>query len=82
MAITAGTSPETWLRFHAKRIGHQPLRLEKSDIQYRFDLEQPDLIRVYMSTGERIGMHSCYVAVTIRRGSNDQVVGIEESFWP
>ena len=82
MAITAAHSPVTWERFHAKRIGEQPLRLEKSRVEYRFDLERPDLIRLFFDTGEPFGMHSCYVAVTIRRGSEDHVVGIEESFWP
>lgn len=82
MAIKAASSPETWQRFHATRIGRQPLKLGASRVEYRLDSEQPGLIQLFMDTGERYGMHSCYVAVTIHLVGEGEVVGIEESWWP
>ena|SRR5688572_8180470 len=81
IAVTAANSPDDWQRLNAKRVGGKPLKLETSNVNYEFDLNHPGLIRLFINTGESTGMHSYYVAVTINR-NDDQVVAIEESFWP
>jgi hypothetical protein len=81
IAIKSAEAPETWQHFQAQRIESGAVMLNTSKVEYRFDLDHPGLIQVFINSRKKSGMHSEYVAVTIDR-NKDSVVGIEESVWP
>jgi hypothetical protein len=81
IAVKAASAPDVWRKFNAEHTSPKSLSLSATNVEYRIDLVHPALVRLLIANGERTGTHSCYVGVTIRRDT-EEVVGIEESFWP
>ena len=70
-----------WERFKPKRLTTEPINLNAQGIQLYLDQERFDRVEVAIRSGARFGAHSCFIGVTIARGSYE-VLGIRESFWP
>ena len=68
-------------RFKLKRLTEAPIKLEEQGIQYYLGQKRVDTVEVAIPSGGRVGWHSCYISVTIARGTHE-VVRMEESFWP
>lgn len=81
VALEAAESPAMWERFKPKRVSTEPIKLDPADIQYFLDWKRFDTVEVTIPSGGSVGWHSCYIGVTVARGSYE-VLGMYESFWP
>ena len=81
VAWRAAESPEMWERFKPKRMTSEPLKLDERGIQYYLDQKRFDRVEVAIPSGGHFGRHSCFIGVTLARGSY-KILGMDESFWP
>ena len=81
VAWDAAESPKMWERFKPRRLSTEPVKLNAGFIEYYLDQEHFDKVEVAIPSGGRFGWHSCFIGVTVARGTY-QVLSMRESFWP
>jgi hypothetical protein len=81
VASDAAESPVMWERFKPRRLSTEPVKLTTTGIQYYLDQKRFDRVEVAIPSGGHFGRHSCFIGVTVARGSY-KILGMDESFWP
>jgi hypothetical protein len=81
IALNAAASPAMFEKFKVERVSTEPIKLDEQRIDYRFVDRTKLQVDVLIPSGGRVGWHSCFIGVTIARGTYD-IVSMRESFWP
>jgi hypothetical protein len=82
VAWDAAASPAMLDRFKVVRISREPIKLSERGINFWiWDQTNFASFEVLVPSGGRIGWHSCFIGVTVARGTYE-VLSMRESFWP
>ena len=80
VAWDAASSPVMWERCKVKRVSTEPIKLDERGTDYWiWDQTNFASVEVVIPSGGRVGWHSCFIGVTVARGTYE-VLSMRESF--
>ena len=68
-------------QFKPKRETKEPFEFHKEGICCYLDRDTLDTVEVAVPSGGKVGHHSCFVGVTMKR-DNCEILSMRESWWP